>query len=204
MTDCYCLWCGRSLRRESSLKHMFYVDDVLCAACRNSISYAPKKIMIDGIRVDSLFVYEGLIREMIIQYKELSDEALFPAFMYPYIRELRKRYRGYTIVSIPSSAANNKKRGFKAVDKMYEILDLPGVEMFEKKDDYDQKKTDFRKRHEIRKHLVYKPAAVRNNRVLLVDDILTTGETIKAAYSFLAGSGYSIKVMTVCYNKRFL
>ncbi|MBR0385359.1 MAG: hypothetical protein IJI05_02280, partial [Erysipelotrichaceae bacterium] len=141
MTDCYCLWCGRSLRRESSLKHMFYVDDVLCAACRNSISYAPKKIMIDGIRVDSLFVYEGLIREMIIQYKELSDEALFPAFMYPYIRELRKRYRGYTIVSIPSSAANNEKRGFKAVDKMYEILDLPGVEMFEKKDDYDQKKT---------------------------------------------------------------
>lgn len=204
MIDCYCLWCGRSLRRESSLKHMFYVDDVICESCRDKISYRPKTITVDGIRVSSMFVYEGLIREMIIQYKELSDEALFPIFLFPFINELRRKYRDHTLVCIPSSSVNNEKRGFRAVDKMFGVLNLPEVRMFEKKDDYDQKKTDFQKRHEIRNHLIYSPQKARNNKVLLVDDILTTGETIKAAHSFLAASGYRVKVLTTCYNKRFL
>lgn len=204
MIDCYCLWCGKSLRRESSLKHMFYVDDVICKSCRDKISYRPKRIKLDDITVDSLFVYEGLIREMIIQYKELSDEALFPVFLYPFIDELRRKYRGYTIVHVPSSTTNNKKRGFKAVNKMFGVLNLREEEMFRKKDDFDQKEVDFKRRHEIRNHLIYEPVKVKNNKVLLVDDILTTGETIKAAYSFLAASGYKIKVLTACYNRRFL
>ncbi len=203
MTDCYCLWCGRSLRMESSLRNMFQIDDVLCDSCRSLIRYRPKRIRLSEVSVDSLYVYEGFIREMLIQYKELYDEALFPLFLYPHVEDIRKRYRGYTIVPVPSSRENNEKRGFRAVEKMFGILNMPMVEMLVKTDDHDQKNTDFSRRHEIISHLEIKPVNVRNRKVLLVDDILTTGETVKAAATLLMRKGYRIKVLTLCYNRRF-
>ena len=204
MTDCYCLWCGRSLRRESSFLHLYQIDDVLCQVCRHEMSYRPKKIRIDDIEVYSLYVYEGLTREMIIQYKELNDEALFPVFLYPYAERLRRKYRGYTIVPVPSSEENNNKRGFRAVDEAFSLLQLDMAEMLRKKDSHDQKNTDFRNRHEIREHLVFVNKKINTDRILLVDDIVTTGETLKSCAGYLKEAGYLVQTCSICYNKRFV
>ena len=203
MTDCYCLWCGRSLRRESSFLHLYQIDDVLCQVCRHEMSYRPRKIRIDDTDVFSLYVYEGITREMIIQYKELNDEALFPVFLYPYVERLRRKYRGYTIVPVPSSDENNRKRGFRAVDEAFSLLRMETVEMLVKKDSHDQKNTDFHRRHEIRDHIVLEEKKIMNNKILLVDDIVTTGETLKSCAAYLKGAGYHVQTCSICYNKRF-
>lgn len=202
--DSYCLWCGRSLKYDSTLRAMFYIDDVLCEKCRQSIIRKPKKIRIDNITVEGLYVYDGLYREMLIQYKELYDEALFPAFLWKDKKRLEKKYHGYTIVPIPSSTTRNKERGFKTVDKIFSILDLPLCDLLEKTGEHEQKKVKGYERKLVSQHLVLKSDVEVPEKVLLVDDIVTTGETVRASYNLLKGKVKDIKIFTCAYNKAFL
>ena len=68
----------------------------------------------------------------------------------------------------------------------------------------DQKNTDFRRRHEIREHLFLKENERVGRKVLLVDDIVTTGETLKSCSDILTEAGHEVCILTLCYNKRFL
>ena len=203
MTDCYCLWCHRSLKYESVLKNLFYIDDVLCEKCRQSLEYRPRKIRVHDVEVYGLYVYEGLLRDMMIQYKELYDEALFPAFLWKNKKELEKKYRGYTMVPVPSSNEKNRERGFFTVERMFEILDLPMADILEKTDDFEQKKKGTREKRNIASHLRIRENAVIPEKVLLVDDIVTTGETIRAAYDILKENSKSVKVLICAYNRAF-
>ena len=203
MTDSYCLWCHRSLKYESTLKNLFHIDDVLCEKCRQSMEYKPKKIKIHGIEVQGLYIYEGLFRDMLIQYKELYDEALFPVFLWKVKQELERKYRGYTIVPVPSSERKNQERGFFTVERMFEVLDLPILDLLYKTDDHEQKKMNRRERESIYSHLEMKDVKSIPDKILLVDDIMTTGETITAAYRKLKGNSKCTKVLICGYNKAF-
>ena len=203
MTDCYCLWCGRSLKYGSTLKNLFYIDDVLCEKCRQSLSYKPKKIKLGEMEVRGLYVYEGLLRDMMIQYKELYDEALFPVFLWQNRKELMKKYKGYTVVPVPSSAARNRERGFFPVERMFGILGLPVADALYKTDDYQQKNIPKAAKGRIAEHLKLRDMEL-SDRLLLVDDIMTTGETITAAYNLLKENSKTVKVLICAYNKGFL
>ena len=202
MTDCYCLWCGRSLKYGSTLKNLFYIDDVLCEKCRQSLEYRPKKIRLHNIEVQGLYVYEGLLRDMMIQYKELYDEALFPVFLWQDRRKLSRKYRGYTVVPVPSSASLNKERGFFPVERLFGILGLPVLDVLYKTDDYQQKNMPGNEKGSIAEHLKLRDRELPE-RILLVDDIMTTGETVKAAYNLLKENSKTVKVLICAYNKGF-
>ena len=81
MTEARCLWCHKSLRYGGSLADMFSTNDCLCDECRQAMNFRPRIIKAGNLHVLSLYPYEGLVREMMIQYKEKYDEALFPVFL---------------------------------------------------------------------------------------------------------------------------
>ena len=183
-TDCRCLWCGRSMKYDSSFREMFFIDDVLCSRCRQNLTLRKRTFKVEGIPIEGLYVYEGLVRDMLLQYKENYDEALFPVFLYPYIKELRRKYRKYAVVPVPSSSEMVNKRGFRHVNKIFSMLDLPVCDLIEKTDNVEQKKS--RKRSDIGKHFRLIPEFPSHVRkILLVDDIVTTGSSMISCYHLL-------------------
>lgn len=202
VTDCKCLWCGRSMKYASSFREMFFIDDVICARCRRQLPLKRLSFRVEGVKIEGMFVYEDVVRDMLLQYKENYDEALFPVFLYPYIRELKRKYRGYAIVPVPSSNEMKNRRGFRHVNKIFSLLDLPVYDLIEKTDNVEQKKSYSRK--EIGKHFRLTPdfpASVR--RILLVDDIVTTGSSMVSCYRLLKEKCPEIKCFCVSYSRHF-
>ena len=181
------------------------VNDVICESCRQKMDYHPVTIRINRLKINSLYCYQGVTREMIIRYKELYDEALNPVFLYPYIKDLRRKYRGYVLVPVPSSDRNNRERGFRAVDELFANLDLPIADVLYKKSDFDQKKADFHQRREIGKHLgIRNRELIAGKKVLLVDDVITSGATMRECHKLIGDDCRKVKGLVISYNRRLV
>ncbi len=201
-TDCKCLWCGRSIRYDSSFREMFFIDDVICSRCRQKLSARRQMFKVEGISIKGFYVYDGLVRDMLLQYKENCDEALFPVFLYPFIREMKRKYRGYTLVPVPSSNEMMDKRGFRHVNKMFSLLDLPTCDLIEKTDNVEQKKSSSRQ--EIGRHFRLKAElSAATEKILLADDIVTTGASMVSCYRLLKQKYAEISCLSVSYSRQF-
>ena len=204
MIDNLCLCCGRKLKEEDC-GSLFYQRDLLCRKCRQQLMLLPVKKKLEGLKITGLYPYSGLVRDLILQYKQDGDEALGPVFLYPLRNFLAEKYRDYILVEMPSSAKMLAQRGFHHVEGMFSLIGQPVYSLFEKTDDTDQKSLTFEKRGDIGRHIRITDENFRAKKVLLVDDIITSGSTLLAAYRLLKPrvSG-SIQALTVAYNRHFL
>jgi len=201
--DSYCLICGKSIRYNSTLLSLYYVSDCLCETCRDKIPLRRKNIMINHHRVEGLFVYEGLLKECLIQYKEMNDEALASMFLFKYAYYIYYKYRDYILVPVPSSKESIEKRGFKHVNKMFEITGLPIVELFQKDADVNQKKANYAQRQKISEHIVLTKEIDKSQKILIVDDVLTTGASMKACFKLLENYE-NVSGLCISYNEIYL
>ena len=164
-----------------------------------------KTINLDGLQVEGLYLYSDLVRDLIIQYKEYKDEALFPLFLWKDIKRLKKKYKDYVIVCLPSSQQASHQRGFDHVKLMFEMLDLEMVDVLYKSQDIFQKQMKLSQRKDIGKYLRIKDEwRIEGKKVLLVDDIITSGETIKAADKLVSQYAKEVKGLVISYNTRYL
>lgn len=204
MTDCYCLFCHKSMTRQTGIKDMFYIDDVLCSECRGQLIVYKKEIVVNDIKIFSIYPYQGLFREMLLQYKQLNDEALFPLFLYPFIKEFKKKYQGYTLVQIPSSLAAIDSRGFEHVKQMFSIIDMPCLDLFEKTSEQVQKNMPYEMRNIGNQFSLKADIYIKDRKILLVDDIVTSGNSMKMCYNLINGKCAKISCFSLGYNTRYL
>ncbi len=205
MLDFYCLSCFKGIRKNGSIRQLFYVNDVLCSSCRSELFDCHHKFKLEQISIEGFYYYSGKVRELLIQYKEYNDEALFPLFLYPYVKYVRKKYRGYKLVLMCSSQESLLKRGFNHLENMVDILRLETIDVLYKSKDISQKHLNFQERKNIGKYIHLKNAHLfKDEKILLVDDVITTGESIKAAYKLLKPHCLDLKVMCVCYSGNFI
>ncbi|MBQ6654403.1 MAG: ComF family protein [Erysipelotrichaceae bacterium] len=201
----YCLICNRDIRAEGSLEEMFYVNDCICSSCRAQLAYFPRTIKTPELRIEGLYLYQGLLRDTLIQFKEYNDEALYPLFLYPCAERLKRRYRGYELLPLPSSSQALERRGFKPVDLIFSLLGLPVIDGLYKKNDIDQKSRTFKQRRQIYGQIALKDGiSLEGKKILLVDDIVTSGATMRAGYRLVRGRAAEVKALTMSYNQRFL
>ncbi|MBR2794827.1 MAG: ComF family protein [Solobacterium sp.] len=188
----YCLMCGKYLS-EDSFSDFFRKKDLLCRQCHGEWKFIRKKGVFESCPAYYLYEYNDAFSKCLIQFKECGDEALKSVFLYPEKEQLRRRFAGRTLLLLPSSEENLQKRGFSHLREMFEILKLPMMEPFEKTVHLDQKTLGRRGRARMEEAIRLRPGIRLPKKVVLADDVITTGATMRGALSCL-GPGADIRI----------
>lgn len=178
--------------------HIYATRDPLCETCRKELIYAPKSLRIDDLKVRSFYKYEGLMKDLILQYKEAGDEALYKVFFYSLMTHITLRYPGYHIVTVPSSPTKLERRGYDHMRLMTSMLPLKHGPRLMMKEDFDQVGKSRKERMAMLDNIVLASNASLPSKILLIDDVFTTGSSIYGAYKAL-GKPKSLKAITLSY-----
>lgn len=180
----------------------------ICPSCQMTLPLA------EGIRrrgdyfsgcVSAVF-YEGRMKEAILRYKFGDAEAYAPAFGELVAERIYSEMDGkYDLISwVPLAPDHLRKRGF---DQAYliarnaaERLRKPLVPVLKKKRrvkaQSGTKTREERRRNIAGAYTVIDPAVVKEKRILLIDDIITTGSTLSECAKTLLKAGAEDVVCT--------
>ena len=191
-----CLMCEKELG-YGSLTDILFGDDPLCHACR--VKWKKKRIrfMFEGHRLRSSYVYNEAFSSCLIRYKELGDEALKDAFLYEDKNWFRHTYRGYTPVLMPSTKEKEEASGFSHLARMFECTGKETLSPFVKLSDRTQKGRTRAERLAMSVNIGLKEGAVLPDKIVLCDDVITTGSTLRGALKALEGYSGKIEIYTV-------
>ena len=107
-------------------------------------------------------------------------------FLNLYYKELKILYSGFIAIPIPSFKEDDEIRGFNHVVEAFNFLGLEMMPIIVKTAHHKQAEKTAKKRKEINKFLALsKNPDLTNKKVLLVDDIYTTGSTIRSAINLI-------------------
>lgn len=200
----YCLICFEDIYHKTSFIQYFQKEDIICGQCARKFVLCKQSFKIDTLILDAIYVYNDFLESLFFQLKEGRDIALQDIFLRNMNNELIKKYRGFTLVFMPSSNQKTKERGFFALEAMFKQIHLPKISLFEKNKDIKQSIQTYTKRKEISKHIVLKEGAVLPcTKILLVDDVCTSGSTLKSAYDLISHHTYEVRALVISVHPRF-
>ncbi|MCQ2742865.1 MAG: hypothetical protein MJ239_06200 [Bacilli bacterium] len=134
----------------------------------------------------SLFPYDEVIRSHLFQFKGCFDYELGEIFLSRASAYLKILFHGYSIVPAPSFWLKDEKRGFNHVEKMFDVLGLPMIRAIIKTEDIKQSDLSSRERTTVSRRLAWIPGVdIKGKKILFVDDVYTTGSTVKACLKMI-------------------
>lgn len=222
-----CVSCGLSRKNGGDYlcrlcrDDIFVIGDPLCNTCG-----IPADIDYDypaegfecgwcrkgGFRFDrarSLGLYDSVLKELIHFYKYRSQPGAIDELeplLRDYFATCREEYQGYSVTSVPLHVKKLKERGFDQsfvlAHKTAEILDLPLLvrPLARIRETFPQARKNRTERFQnVRGAFeVVSPKTVCDKKILLVDDVFTTGSTVNEVARVLkkARAG-SVQVFTL-------
>lgn len=188
MTEC--LLCDKELVTSLSWRALFGLDErtIICQDCSKKFQRA--EIKEEGTILDhvtSLYSYNEAMRSYLHQFKFLQDVALAHVFA----KEIKKALPKDTlIVPIPMHPEKRIARTFAHVDELLSSAQIPFTHLLEKTgtDAMGEKSKQERLRvaslFKLKEHVQTQPVTY-----ILVDDIYTTGTTLRHAATVLKEAG---------------
>ena len=142
----------------------------------------------------SVFHYNQAMKDYFSRYKFQGDYLLRQVFA-PIFRQELRFFNNYQIVPIPLSPAGWQKRGFNQVTGFLEAAGLPYQELLGKKEGPAQSSKTRQERLASPQSFFLLDGAQPRERILLVDDIYTTGSSLQRAKEVLYENGVK-EIMT--------
>ena len=107
-------------------------------------------------------------------------------FLNLFIKELKIYFSGYKVIPIPSYKKDDELRDFNHVVEVFKMIGLDVLQIIEKTEHFKQAEKSAKERQSIKKYLqLNTEKSLKKDRVLIVDDIYTTGSTMKAAINLV-------------------
>lgn len=186
-------------------------NDAYCKKCARRFAPYEKDFSIPNADAFAAFcVYKGLAKKVLLHFKHDSCGNTDYAFAHGIFEALSSRSLDGeidVITYIPMLRSDLEKRGYNQAAliawELRFLLKAPCAELLEKhRETREQKSLDgAERRRNVRDAFrVIDPETVRGKRVLLTDDLCTTGSTLSEAAGVLKEAGAS-KVIAAAYAK---
>jgi competence protein ComFC len=146
----------------------------------------------------SLFLYNGFLKEVIAQYKFRGDYVLARVFTV-YLKEKLLKTENDLFVPIPLSEERLYERGFNQAEAILFEAGFQPTEILSRVHSEKQSKKSRNDRiHLPQVFQIGSDIDIAGQRIILVDDIYTTGSTLRHAAKLLIGAGAgSVESLTI-------
>ena len=191
--------CKDCLKSETLLEHCTTCSlcgapskDELCASCLTHRHFFDKAV--------SCFAYKEQARSRILQFKFGNRRDLYRGFAHQLSERIRpfSQKEPFDIVTyVPMTKAAKRERGYNQTellaDSISQALEISfsGSLLIKKKETPKQSTLSYSERWQnvSRAFILAKGISLRGKRVLLIDDVLTTGATADALSRLLKSAG---------------
>lgn len=136
----------------------------------------------------SIFRYNQAMKDFFRRYKFQGDYLLRKVFA-PVLKKELHNYKDYKVAVIPLSNKKFKKRGFNQVEGLLEAAKIPYQDLLNKKDSETQSSKNREGRLQNVENFTIKENSEIPSKILLIDDIYTTGATLQDAKRILLENG---------------
>ena len=207
-----CLLCGQTMKTVLTFSSLLLLrNDIscLCSDCDSTFErigeeYCPNCMKTglsikcqdcqfwckEGIEVShrAIFIYNQAMKDFFSRYKFDGDFLLRKAFASVLSEELKK-YKGYQFVVIPLSPERLLERGFNQVEGLVEAAGFSYLDLIEKREQRASSSKSRSERLETELPFFVKSGITIPKKILLIDDIYTTGTTINRVKKLLEEAG---------------
>lgn len=207
-----CIFCGKRKSAANAFYHNGHVG--MCADCLAKLRPTPHPPLFEGIKyvdyVISPLFYEGKIRDIILDLKFNGQYAAADVLSYlmcSLLNDMAHISEFDYVIPVPLSKKRLNERGFN----QSELLAKPFAEYFsiQYRDDILVKTRETKRQSRISpserltnvKDAFFAGDDANDKRVLLVDDIMTTGSTLSACAKALRTAGAK-NIVGVTLTKR--
>jgi ComF family protein len=159
--------------------------------------------------VQVAFAYQPLLAKMMREFKYAGVSQLAELFGYSLYQFLPLSDKIDAVTAIPLTKRRERARGYNQAQLLAQVLArhlaLPTVALLQRQGETkpqvqmrhsvkrQQSRLDFRLRAEAR-------LVARGSRILLVDDVVTTGATLNSAARVLSEAGYQVQAAAVAHG----
>lgn len=186
----HCLYCDQII--DSFSLSDFIYDDVLCPKCRKQLKPRLRIFRNAGMIVFYFYEYDEFFARVLLQYKEANDEALKSVFVGIYAPLLRWLFRYFDVVYVPSTKAKWENRGFLPMASIMESYGAHEALKVHLKKELIQANKSLKQRKLMQDNYYIKDTSYAKKWIIVIDDVLTSGSSLKAIKNSLNGKYHLI------------
>lgn len=166
----------------------------LCQGCRDDLPWRGETLIVQGLSVEVAFAYQWPIDRLIHLYKYQANLELIPVFEYG-LRQIERPIVD-AILAVPVSHHRLRERGFnqshELAKRMADYWSIPLLIGVNRRDGMRQKDLSRSERLQNLEGAFGFESNVEirlPKRIVLIDDVLTTGSTLLSLVDFLREQG---------------